>query len=105
MAKHKLARVKVVEGVPFGGPVNKALSHLDGSLVYDDVTQLVTVEPTIKQGISKALLIPMGNIAFMEVLDEAAFKAKLEAAKVKPPEPEPVRIPDDTIVLKSTKGK
>jgi hypothetical protein len=104
MTIYKLARVKVKEGVPFGGPVNRDLSHQNGTITYDDKTQLVTVVPNKKIGISKALRIHASNTAFMEELDEEALAASIEKAKEKPPEPVVINIPDDTIVLRS-KGK
>lgn len=105
MAKYKLKSVRFIHGVPFvNGPVQPSIQHTDAeSLTYDDQSQLVIAVPRKARTDVLRLVVPMGNVAYFEELDEVSMKERLEKAKVVPA-PEPARpVVNDTIVL--TPGK
>lgn len=97
----RLKSVRVVTAVPFDGPSCMSLLHTAGKLEYDEENKLIIATPNKSSGITKALAIPLGNVAYFEIMDEALLAAQV--AKPKPPSfPEPVKaktVKDDTVVL------
>lgn len=100
----KLKSVRVASPVPFNGPATTTLTSQDGTLEFDDESQLVIATPS-KSSAVKEVIIPLGNVVFFEVMDEkvaaAAAKVPVQHFPEKAPEPVKGRV-DDTIKL--TKG-
>jgi len=101
MPKITLKTVRVNIAVPFNGPSNQTLDYQHGTLELDTETGFVVATPKKTSGIAKQVIIPSGNIAFMEVLDtekakqvEEQKKAEAEALKAAKNAPKPVK--DDT---------
>lgn len=73
MAILKLKTVRVVNPVPFNGPTATSLNCTEGTLEFDEESQLVIATPNRSSAV-KSVVIPVGNIVFFEVLNEAVPK-------------------------------
>lgn len=102
MASIRLKAVRCLNPVPFDGPSTLTLQYTAGRLEYDEESQLVIATPNKVSGIAKAVAIPLGNISYFEIMDEALLAA-VEAKPKAPNFAEPVKVSsvkDDTIVLR-----
>lgn len=102
----KLKSVRVRDAVPFKSVSTVTLSYTDGVLEFDEETSCILATPNKTGSLTKALVIPLGNVVYFEILDEkmAAAAEKLKAATAELPPPPPRPVVDDTIRLQP-KGK
>ena len=95
-----LKSVRVHHPVPFDGPSTLTCLYTAGKLELDTETQMILATPKKANAVSKSFLIFPGNVAYAEILDEAAAKAQetqRQAALAQRAEKPKEKAKDDTI--------